>query len=260
MNKLIALVVLSALYSSTTLATVETQEFEAAGLKTLTLKNLSGDAEISVSENNKAVVSAEKVDFEKACSLKIGQTGSELNIEVEKTGWFNKARCKVHFKIQVPKAIAMNLKSGSGNIEVTGTKGPISFRIGSGDVEIDAEVSELEGATGSGNVDATGNIGSTQLKSGSGTINLTGLTGDTDLKTGSGNLTITYKSAIQKGALSIKTGSGDATVVVPSEMKVLTDFKAGSGRIYNELGDTSDAGFKISMKAGSGDLKIQKLK
>ena len=94
---------------------------------------------------------------------------------------------------------------------------------------------------------------------GSGSIDVSGLTGDADLKTGSGDLNVTYKSTPQKGELDIKTGSGDATVFFPSAMKVLTDFKSGSGRIYNELGDFSKASFKVSMKAGSGNLKIKKL-
>jgi hypothetical protein len=43
----------------------------------------------------------------------------------------------------------------------------------------------------------------------------------------------------------------------PKGTKVKTSYKAGSGEMSNELGDNPEAAFKVSMKAGSGDLKIK---
>ena len=39
--------------------------------------------------------------------------------------------------------------------------------------------------------------------------------------------------------------------------KVKTIYKSGSGELSNELGNNIGAAFKVSMKAGSGDLKIK---
>ncbi len=172
----------------------------------------------------------------------MNRSGDNLVVEVKEEGWFNGDNCKVNFEIKVPKIIALNLKSGFGKFEINGTKGKINFKLGSGDVVVDAEVVELRG------------------KSGSGSVKVTGLVGDTYLKTGSGDITLSYKAVIQKGQLNIATGLGDATVSFPASMKIMTNFKSGSGQIYNELGASSDAAFKVSMKAGSGDLKIKKLK
>ena len=46
----------------------------------------------------------------------------------------------------------------------------------------------------------------------------------------------------------------------PNNNYYRTLFKAGSGKLLNEHGDTPDAKFNISMKAGSGDLIIKKIK
>lgn len=240
-------------------ALVENKEFSASGLENLNLKNMSGDVIVTVSEDGKAYVSANKVNFEKNCTLKMNRSGENLIVEVKNEGWFNNDNCMVNFDIKVPKAIALNLKNGFGDLNVNGTKGKIDFKLGSGNAVVNAEAEKLDGKSGSGSINISGIIGDSKIKTGSGSIDITGLIGDADLKTGSGDLKITYKLAPLKGALDIKTGSGDATVFFPTSMKVLTNYMSGSGRIYNELGDSSDASFRVFMKAGSGDLKIKKL-
>ncbi|MEW6058236.1 MAG: DUF4097 family beta strand repeat-containing protein [Bdellovibrionota bacterium] len=235
------IIIVGCLFTSIALAATENKEFDGSGLEILSIKNPSGDVKIGVSKDGKAYVAAEKIKFGKNCTLKMDKSGRELVVEVSKGGIFNTDDCKVNFDVKVPREIALHLKSGSGDLEVNGTKGTVDFKIGSGDAKVTAEVDTLDGMSGSGSVVATG------------------LSGNANVRTGTGDVTLTYGSAPSKGELDIKTGSGDATIFFPSSMKVLTDFKAGSGRVYNELGDSEDARFKVSMKAGSGDLKIKKL-
>ena len=127
-------------------------------------------------------------------------------------------------------------------LNVSGTDGQIEFNLGSGDALVKAKGRRIKG------------------RSGSGSINLEGILKDVELKTGSGDLTVSYKSTLQKGQLDLKSGSGDLTAYFPPNMKVLSNLKSGSGSIFNELGDFSKASFTVSMKTGSGDLKIKKLR
>lgn len=60
------------------------------------------------------------------------------------------------------------------------------------------------------------------------------------------------------GELDIKTGSASAEIVLPKTAKVRTSFTAGSGELTNEIGDSPDSKFKISMMAGSGNLHIKR--
>ena len=223
-------------------AKVETKEFSAQGLKDLDVKNLSGDIRITPSSNDKASVTSNKMTFEENCVLEIEREGDQLEVEVKRQDLFGSDVCEVHLDIKVPKKISLNLKTGSGDIEVEGTEGEVEFETGSGNASVNAEVDELDANLGSGDLSARG------------------LRGDVKVKTGSGDINLDFASAPQAGKVSIKTGSGDTTLSMPSTAKILTHFKSGSGQVYNELGDTENARLEVSMQAGSGDLKILKAK
>ncbi|MCB0420551.1 MAG: DUF4097 family beta strand repeat protein [Bdellovibrionales bacterium] len=218
------------------------KEFPSLGLKVFSFRNTSGDTKISVSGNGFTHISFHKVLFGENCEMKMERMGDELVVEVNNKGVFNSGECTVNFDIKIPKRISLQLRSGSGNFDVKGTKGEIEFKLGSGNVKVQAEVEKLEGIIGSGSVDVSG------------------LQGDVDVKTGSGKIVLKYLSAIEKGRLDIKTGSGTATAFFPPTMKVISQIKSESGNVNNELGESQDAHFIVSMKSGSGDLTIKKLR
>ena len=207
------------------------------GTKQLNLRNGSGSINVSTSDSAKMTVRANKVHVGPSCVLAIEKTGSTLVVEAKNK---NSGRCEVHFNISLPREVSIDLKSGSGSVQVQGTKGPISYRTGSGNVDLDGEINRLEG------------------RSGSGSINVKGLTGGADLQAGSGNISIVYPKKPENGELHLKMGSGNTIVFLPAHTKVKTSFKAGSGQLLNELGDTHDAKFTISVKTGSGNLAIKK--
>lgn len=254
-----ALTIAAAVTSSAALATTESKVFEGKGLEKLTLRNTSGNTKIALSTDGKAHVVATKEKFDKVCKFDMKKEGNTLFIEVKKEGFFTRGDCKVHFDIKVPKAIALDLRAGSGDLEAKGTKGEVDFRTGSGDAHFDVEADKLEARTGSGSVNVTGVIGNVDLNSGSGDVELSGLHGESEINTGSGDVKLTYKTTPKSGQVNLKTGSGDATVLVPATTKLLTKVKTSSGTVFNELGDSSDASFVISMNSGSGNFKLKKL-
>ncbi|MBX3016343.1 MAG: DUF4097 family beta strand repeat protein [Bdellovibrionaceae bacterium] len=225
-------------------AAAETKEFDGNGLQNLKIKNSSGDVRITLSTDQKAIVIADKVKFDKDCKLEMKRFGDDLLISVEGDSWigswFGGKDCKVNFEIKVPSKIAASIKNGSGDVELIGTQGAVDISVGSGNVAINADSKDVNVKTGSGSVQAKG------------------LSGNAFVKTGSGDITLAYAVAPTKAEVDVKTGSGDATLTVPAATKLLSDFKAGSGRLVNEVGDTANADFKVSMRAGSGDLTIKK--
>jgi DUF4097 and DUF4098 domain-containing protein YvlB len=221
------------------LANAETKEFYLSEISKVEIKNGSGDVNITAASSGKATVTATKKQFGEHCKLTIDKKGKTLFVEVEKTGVF-KDDCEIDFDITAPKTVVLDLDSGSGDLKVNGTSGDLSFNVGSGSVDVDAEVKKLEG------------------KSGSGDVSIRGLTTGGNLKTGSGKINLVYNVAPALGELDIKTGSGRAEIVLPKTAKVRTSFTAGSGELTNEFGDTPESKFRISMKAGSGDLQIKK--
>lgn len=221
---------------------VEKKSFTIEGLEILEVKNGSGDVDIEASNLKTAEVVANKIQFGTHCQLEMKRSGSKLIVEAKQKGWIKKGNCQVSFKIKVPKRIKLDLKVGSGDLEVEGTSGPVEVRVGSGEVDIEANVEQL------------------LARSGSGDVEVEGLVGNADVRSGSGDLSLTYFKAPKSGKLEIKTGSGNAKVQFPADTKIRSGFMAGSGKLYNELGDSKDAGFEVKMMAGSGNLKIEKLK
>jgi hypothetical protein len=219
-----------------------TKTFPAADLSELDLSNGSGRIVVDGADVAEATVIADKIDFGDDCDLSIGKVGTRLVVDTHSTArFFGRAKCQVDFRVTVPRATALDLKSGSGGIKITGSKGVVAFKSGSGQVDVDGEILSLDG------------------KSGSGGVRINGLTGDGEVKTGSGDITVTYKRRPPRGRLELKSGSGDATVYLPAGSHVRTSFMAGSGALTNELGDTPDAPFSIAAKAGSGNLAVKPL-
>jgi hypothetical protein len=222
-------------------ADVETKSFDTNGIKGLKLTSPAGNVSISAADGKQMEIKADKEQFESGCTLTMDRTDSKIVVKVEKQGSISDNGCKVNFEIKVPKAIALDLKMGAGNIDIQGTKGKIEAKLGSGNLKADAEVDDL---------DAT---------SGTGTVDVKGLTGDAEVDTGSGNVTLTYTSTVAKGEAEVKTGRGDATVFLPATMKIVADLKAGSGNISNEIGTSAEADFKVELRAGLGNLSVKKI-
>lgn len=221
------------------LAATETQEFDLSGITELEVDNSSGNVNVTAITNGKASVTANKKRFGENCKLTIQKKEKTLSVEVEKSGLFGKD-CDVDFEIKVPKNVAMELETGSGEIRAKGTSGDVEFHTGSGSVHIEGEIKKLSGKTGSGD------------------ISITGLTQGGDLKVGSGSIRLSYDKSPTSGELDIKSGSGNAEVFFPQGTKLRTSFVAGSGELINEIGDNADGKFKVSMKTGSGNLHLKK--
>jgi hypothetical protein len=233
--------VLILLAPSVSWADTVSKEFDADILQAVSVINTSGNVEISLSTSDKATVTARKIRFPEGCQLVIEQSGGKLLVETVEPGGWGKS-CRVDFDIRVREAVSLSIKNGSGDLEVEGIQGEVEFKLGSGDVKVAATVTDLDGTSGSGD------------------IKVSGLTGNVNLKTGSGDIVLSYPSHPPRGKLKVSSGSGDITIYTPEGSSILTDLSTGSGKIYNEIGDSSSAPFKIIMKSGSGDLSIKKTK
>jgi DUF4097 and DUF4098 domain-containing protein YvlB len=231
--------ILILLVPSVSWADTVSKEFDADILQAVSVINTSGNVEISVSTSDKATVTARKILFPEGCQLVIEQSGGKLLVETVEPGGWGKS-CRVDFDIRIREATSLDIRNGSGDLDVEGIQGELEFKLGSGDVKVAATVTDLDGTSGSGDV------------------KISGLTGNVKLKTGSGDIELSYDSLPRPGKLKVNSGSGDITIYIPAGSSILTDLSTGSGKIYNEIGDSSGAPFKIIMKSGSGDLGIKK--
>lgn len=221
----------------------ELHQFDSHNVARVEVVNTSGKVELHGIGSGRTEVIADKVKFGDQCRMTIENRESTLFVKVERSQavvFGSNDACEVNFKLAVPKAAALNLVSGSGDLDIRQTTGNLDFTVGSGSVRVDGNVQNLDG------------------KAGSGDVSIKGLTSGGRLKTGSGRIHLTYAIAPSFGELNIKSGSGNAEIAIPKDAKIKTSFMAGGGHLTNELGDTPDSHFHISMMAGSGNLHIIK--
>ncbi|OGP03870.1 MAG: hypothetical protein A2Z91_06670 [Deltaproteobacteria bacterium GWA2_38_16] len=222
-------------------STLVTKTFISKEINTLVYKNGSGDAKIIGTDNENLQILAMKNQFHEKCRLTIEKKNHALFIAVDGEGLLNKGGCNVDFDIQVPKKVSLNLKSGSGNIEINKVQAKLDAKLGSGD--LNATLDSCNGLN---------------AKLGSGNLAIQGLNSDANVKTGSGNIELKWARLPEKGAVDIKTGSGTVSLKMPKDSKISTSFKSGSGQLHNYIGDSPDASFKISVFTGSGNLELNK--
>lgn len=201
----------------------------------------------------------------------------------------------VTYRVDVPASVAAEIKTTSGNIEVTGLSGAVSLSSTSGDVRAEELTSGLIVNTASGDVvlsDIAGKLqvdtisGDVQLSDGrvepasvnttSGGVELEGVVGALQVGTVSGDITvhdagaitlnlsstsgeIDYAGGLAAGASSVSTISGDINLRLPEESAFKLEASSVSGEISDAF-NTADAGASdttLSASSTSGDIEIE---
>ena len=159
----------------------------------------------------------------------IAQSGNEVHIgEDSDHDLYN--NLSIDYDITAPAAVALNLRSGSGDIRTAGVG---RF---------------LSASTGSGNIHAVGSHGESHVSSGSGDITVETDGGSTEAKTGSGNIHIKGFN----GALTARSGSGD--IEASGRLTGPARISSGSGNVTLHL--TPDAHFDLEATTGSGNMNV----
>jgi Putative adhesin len=153
----------------------------------------------------------------------IVQNGNLIQISGARPGMHN---VSIDYTIEVPLETEIHCTTGSGDVQIEGTKGPANFQ------------------SGSGNVSATGIAGDIIARAGSGDIKFRDVQGQVQVNTGSGDIQIEKA----KGEIRLGTGSGDIEISQPGDNVIAN---TGSGKI-DVHGATADLRFHSS----SGDITV----
>lgn len=219
----------------------ETIELESKNLSEVFVKNTSGEVSISSCDGEKAIVLIKKNKYSDSCKMSVTRSGDKLLVSQEKgKSVLGKpiGDCDVDFELKVPRNVDLNLVSNSGQLSVAGITGALSYKIGSGNITADGFFKNIIGKSGSGKVD------------------IKGLTGGAEIEIGSGEIALNVQNTMTEEKLNIKAGSGNINLFFQKSAKIKTSFKAGSGEISNEIGNSEDALYQVSVSTGSGDLNI----
>lgn len=220
---------------STTPETI-VREYDITAVEKIHVENTSGRIVVTPMERPKIIITMVKKKFTERCKAETSKTEfEEIDVRVEKPIG---EECEVDISITAPKEIALNLWSGSGSVNVTGINGDLAFNVGSGSVSATGEFKKIEGKSGSGDIDINGVAGGGSITVGSGKVNLKILEN-------------------VSGKLDVKAGSGDATLAFPKDSKINAQLDTGSGDVVNEISTSDSAEYGVSVKTGSGDLKVK---
>ena len=220
-------------------------------------------AHIYASSNAGGDVNARMAEI--AANPPIRQSGNTVHIGDVDPGQRSKYNnISIDYQITAPRSVAMNLRSGSGDLEVDnlgrylkaeagsgsvrahGVAGPAELHSGSGDIELQQAASgDVQAATGSGSIRIQGLNGGLVARTGSGDIEAGGqLSGPAKLQTGSGSIRLHLGSSAHYN-LDAATGSGD--IRVPGQ------YKSDAHHISAPI---NGGGPALEARTGSGDIEV----
>jgi DUF4097 and DUF4098 domain-containing protein YvlB len=174
-------------------------------------------------------------------------TGSVLHISTD-CG----RHCTVAYDIQAPPKVAVRGDNGSGDVRLTDVAA-VDVRLGSGNVEVTNSSADVAVETGSGNVTVRAVAGAFRATAGSGNIDARDvMTGPTRVNTGSGDVTLVID---RPGDVHAEASSGNVKLTVPDGRYRV---RATTGAGDTDLGVRDDpAGeHQLTLDTGSGDITV----
>jgi len=221
--------------------------FTVSAMPRVSVRNVSGETEIAVGDASEVFIRARKrvhgwsEDRAKRLlenvEIRMEQNGDDILIEPrlfeQERGWlelFRGGRVAVDLDIRVPRETQLDATIVSGDLSVTGTRGPIELRSVSGEVSVDDVQGPMRVRTVSGELDLTGYAGQLEANSVSGDIRIERSTvRSPDIVTVSADVEIDAVITADGSAEGrVKTVSGDVELSL-SEPDVVIDFKTVSG-------------------------------
>ena len=151
---------------------------------------------------------------------------------------------RIDLTVEVPREMNLEIKDGSGDIELKNIKGEVDIDDGSGSMAIADIKGELEIHDGSGSIEINNVDGKTEIHDGSGNLSIKNINGDMDIRDGSGSIDITEVT----GNTIIFDGSGNIDV---DKVRGDLDIDDGSGSL-----STTDIEGNVRISDGSGSINI----
>ena len=169
----------------------------------------------------------------------------------------------IDYEISAPKMVALDLRSGSGDVAVDNVGRFLKSETGSGSIRAHGIAGPSDLHTGSGDIELQEQgSGEVHASTGSGSIHVNGLSGPLTARTGSGDIEANGNLA---GPSKLQTGSGSIRAHIAPDSHLSVDATTGSGSI-RIAGNSSDhhhlsapingGGPSLEAHTGSGDIEI----
>lgn len=216
----------------------------SAGATRLRLTNRWGDVRLSGTEGNEilvtAAISAWGADANDAATIAQSVALSHyrqeetivLQTDLPQSGHM---RFKVDFEIELPRALAVDMRSMSGDIALSSLSGGAQAVNLSGNIIIQDSSGSLRVESKSGDIDLMRTEGEVRARTVSGDVNLEQIRSvSLDARTVSGNLSCDITP--QEGSeIKLESVSGDLRILLPGNSSCEIEVETASGEIRCEL-------------------------
>lgn len=227
---------------------------------TISVRNVSGDINITGQEGDSVTVNAIKEGRDRELveiEDKSGAGRVDLGVKYPR-----ECNCdaSVRFEIRVPRGMRFNfsnLSTASGNIQLKGVSGQVKVSTASGDVLVEDVAGEINASTASGQMNVRNVTGTVSAQSASGDVkvDIARLEGAGDLKfsTASGDVDVRLPSSLDAD-VKLSTLSGKVSTNFPLEVK---ESERGPGTTAAGLIGSGTRRLRISSASGDVSLNSQ---
>lgn len=154
----------------------------------------------------------------------------------------------VSYRITVPEETTVEARTGSGRIELRGTRGTARLQTGSGRILAEDVGRDVQAETGSGRIELRRIDGFAYAQTGSGSVTLEDIRGDVRASTGSGSIRLEQIA----GRTEARTGSGNIRAA-----GIHRDFSANTGSGSVILAGDPARGSFWEASASSGNITLE---
>lgn len=223
----------------------------------ISIRNVSGDIEVTGYEGDQVIVNAYKEGRDRD-KVEIEDLSDANRVDV-RAKYPRNCSCdaNVRFEVRVPRSARYSfeqLSSASGNIKVSGVAGDLKVNTASGDVRVSDVSGAIKASTASGEMDVLNVSGTVNASTASGDVNvdLARLEGSEDMKfsSASGNVSVRAPSSLD-AEVYMTTASGRIQTDFPIEIK---DRNYGPGR--SAEGRLGSGARRLRIATASGDLSL----
>src|SRR5713226_8353715 len=254
------------------------QDFKVSGQSTIVINGTDGAIHVVAgnSNNDVTIQAVRQNNFfgdPNDTQVNYNRNGDTITANVQGNG-----PGSVDLTVTVPQGTSLQLKTGSGDINIDGFSGQMNLATNSGDIQTSNDTLNSSSiTTSSGNVTAIQDTlsGTSTITTSSGDITAkqTALNGQEAVSTSSGDINI--DGTIGKGgSYQFQTYNGSVNLTVPDTSAFLVDASTTSGSIHAEDfpgvnvqgnkasgdigGNSQGQGTKVTINTGSGDIHLQR--
>nr|MDT0662402.1 DUF4097 family beta strand repeat-containing protein [Micromonospora sp. DSM 115978] len=164
-------------------------------------------------------------------------------------------QCGVSYDIVAPPGTAVRGENGSGDVVLTGVA-EVDVKVGSGSIEVTGATGAVMVEAGSGRIEINDITAAVTARAGSGTIIGKGLGGGAvRAETGSGGIRL---SLTNPAPVQARADSGSIDLAVPAgDFRVRVETGSGDQRV--NIPDVPSATMLLDLRTGSGTVSVERL-